>query len=114
MNVEIGAEAAQFPEKEYINGIAVAVQEPGQLLLLFCFFCRSTLRFAYFKMKKLRVKMCVNPFIKECVRSGLAGWGTVRRVLKIVASETGQIGGNWRRWNILGACSRRKYIIRDV
>jgi hypothetical protein len=26
MNVEIGAEAAQFPEKEYINGTAVAVQ----------------------------------------------------------------------------------------
>ncbi len=26
MNVEIGAEAAQFPEKEYINGIAVAEQ----------------------------------------------------------------------------------------
>ncbi len=25
MNVEIGAEAAQFPEREYINGIAVAV-----------------------------------------------------------------------------------------
>ncbi len=25
MNVEIGAEAAQFPENEYINGIAVAV-----------------------------------------------------------------------------------------
>ncbi len=25
MNVEIGAEAAQFPDKEYINGIAVAV-----------------------------------------------------------------------------------------
>ncbi len=25
MNVEIGAETAQFPEKEYINGIAVAV-----------------------------------------------------------------------------------------
>jgi hypothetical protein len=25
MNVEIGAEAALFPEKEYINGIAVAV-----------------------------------------------------------------------------------------
>ncbi len=28
MNVEIGAEAAQFPEKEYINGIAVAVWFP--------------------------------------------------------------------------------------
>jgi hypothetical protein len=26
MNVEIGAETALFPEKEYINGIAVAVQ----------------------------------------------------------------------------------------
>jgi hypothetical protein len=25
MNVKIGAEAALFPEKEYINGIAVAV-----------------------------------------------------------------------------------------
>jgi hypothetical protein len=25
MNVEIGAEAVHFPEKEYINGIAVAV-----------------------------------------------------------------------------------------
>jgi hypothetical protein len=27
MNVEIGAEAALFPEKEYINGIAVAVPQ---------------------------------------------------------------------------------------
>jgi hypothetical protein len=27
MNVEIGAEAALFPEKEYINGIAVAMKE---------------------------------------------------------------------------------------
>jgi hypothetical protein len=26
MNVEIGAEATQFPEKEYKNGIAVAVR----------------------------------------------------------------------------------------
>ncbi len=25
MNVETGAEAALFPEKEYINGIAIAV-----------------------------------------------------------------------------------------
>ncbi len=30
MNVEIVAEAAQFPEKEYINGIAVAARpQPG-------------------------------------------------------------------------------------
>jgi hypothetical protein len=26
MNVEIGTEAAQFPEKEYINGIFLAVK----------------------------------------------------------------------------------------
>ncbi len=26
MNVEIGTEAAQFPEKEYISGIFLAVQ----------------------------------------------------------------------------------------
>jgi hypothetical protein len=26
MNVEIGAQAAQFPEKEYLNGIAFAVR----------------------------------------------------------------------------------------
>jgi hypothetical protein len=25
MNVELGAEAAQFPDKEYTNGIAVAM-----------------------------------------------------------------------------------------
>ncbi len=30
MYVEIGTEAAQFPEKEYINGIAVAVWEGRQ------------------------------------------------------------------------------------
>jgi hypothetical protein len=28
MNVEIGAEAVLFPEKEYINGIVVAVHSP--------------------------------------------------------------------------------------
>jgi hypothetical protein len=33
MNMEIGSEPAQFPEKEYINGIFVAVQGmPGPLL----------------------------------------------------------------------------------
>ncbi len=31
MNVEIGAEAALFPEKEYINGIAVALWGQGIL-----------------------------------------------------------------------------------
>jgi hypothetical protein len=32
MNVEIGTEAAQFPEKEYINGIFLAVYN----VLLIC------------------------------------------------------------------------------
>jgi hypothetical protein len=31
MNVEIGAEAAQFPEKEHINRIAVAVHLSGSM-----------------------------------------------------------------------------------
>ncbi len=31
MNVEIGAEAAQFPEKQYLNVIAVAVWAYGTL-----------------------------------------------------------------------------------
>ncbi len=33
MNVEIGTEAAQFPEKEYINGIFVAVCRQGGMQL---------------------------------------------------------------------------------
>jgi hypothetical protein len=31
MNVEIGTEASQFPGKEYINGIFLAVQASGQI-----------------------------------------------------------------------------------
>jgi hypothetical protein len=31
MNVEIGTEAAQFPEKEYINGIFFAVSVHGEV-----------------------------------------------------------------------------------
>jgi hypothetical protein len=33
MNVEIGTEAAQFPEKEYINGIFLAVRQPMEVAL---------------------------------------------------------------------------------
>jgi hypothetical protein len=35
MNVEIGTEAALFPEKEYINGIAVAVYSTITRFLFF-------------------------------------------------------------------------------
>jgi hypothetical protein len=44
MNVEIGAEAVQFPEKEYINGIAVAV------------YCTYTVLFIFSKIEPNRVK----------------------------------------------------------
>jgi len=44
MNVEIGAEAALFPEKEYINGIAVAVQSRSIRL-----FAQSHVTFKYIK-----------------------------------------------------------------
>ncbi len=39
MNVEIGAEAAQFPEKEYINGIAVAVRIGSNEFSNYTYFC---------------------------------------------------------------------------
>jgi hypothetical protein len=32
MNVEIGTEAVQFPEKEYINGIILAVNRPWNII----------------------------------------------------------------------------------
>ncbi len=38
MNVEIGTEAKQFPEKEYINGIFVAVctdKKENQIFLIY-------------------------------------------------------------------------------
>jgi hypothetical protein len=38
MNLEIGAEAAQFLEKEYINGIAVAVCRNYVLFAAFCLY----------------------------------------------------------------------------
>jgi hypothetical protein len=48
MNVEIGAEAALFPEKEYINGIAVAVRysvpklrDLGKLISHCLYFCSA-------------------------------------------------------------------------
>ncbi len=45
MNVEIGAEAAQFPEKEYINGIAFAVQVEITLFKISTEFLRDILKF---------------------------------------------------------------------
>jgi hypothetical protein len=36
MNVEIGTEAAQFPEKEYINGILLAVYIIRRIMEMHC------------------------------------------------------------------------------
>jgi hypothetical protein len=36
MNAEIGTETAQFPEKEYINGIFLAVWDRNRYLLSTC------------------------------------------------------------------------------
>jgi hypothetical protein len=46
MNVEIGAEAVLFPEKEFINGIAVAVHDVQILIFNFlkCFLRKSLAR----------------------------------------------------------------------
>jgi hypothetical protein len=41
MNVEIGAEAAQFPEKEYINGFSVAVRGTKTSASLLAFIIRK-------------------------------------------------------------------------
>jgi hypothetical protein len=63
MNVEIGAEAAQLPEKEYINGIAVAVQSPAfglrltQMLLTFSYLGSSQPFWAVFPLSILQLWM---------------------------------------------------------
>jgi hypothetical protein len=43
MNVEIGTEAAQFPEKEYINGIFLAVHHAVPMVMVGWSFGRSGL-----------------------------------------------------------------------
>ncbi len=52
MNVEIGTEAAQFPEKEYISGIFLAVyvsRDPAQLVLVSLFLSlRDSLQKTFF------------------------------------------------------------------
>ncbi len=47
MNVEIGAEAAQFPEKEYINGIAVAVRSVPLTLTYYLYVTKMNNRLLY-------------------------------------------------------------------
>ncbi len=63
MNVEIGAEAALFPEKEYINGIFVAVQSR-----------RNELLFKTFRLSKLNAsyqtfQVTKGPLCRACLHS---------------------------------------------
>jgi hypothetical protein len=57
MNVEIGTEAAQFPEKEYINGIFVAVRSdalttPPDLIHSKIWFLRAAVKKQYSRPKE--------------------------------------------------------------
>ncbi len=78
MNVEIETEAAQFPEKEYINGIFLAVcvrKEPRNLILLLRVHRHS------WKEKNGR---CCNPTVAYAGHtwySDLEGWGKCYSVI---------------------------------
>jgi hypothetical protein len=52
MNVEIGAEAALFPEKEYISGILVAVWNDKTNLMPQSIFCSNVNRRGSFLHKR--------------------------------------------------------------
>ncbi len=45
MNVKIGTEAVQFPEKEYINGMFVAVREERCLIFVQALQIRAAWKF---------------------------------------------------------------------
>ncbi len=70
MNVEIGTEASQVPEKKYINGIFVAVPSSRPLYIHTTNLCNSQSRIAvcnmfsshYQSVKKKRVALATNIF----------------------------------------------------
>ncbi len=97
MNVEIGAEAALFPEKEYINGIAVAVQVRNMTVLSY-------------ELKRL----CHIPFNWD-FRITWQGWRLLFRELTMLEAESRQAeveqnskGPVYRRWDT------EKYIIKRI
>ncbi len=57
MNVEIGTEAAQFPEKEYINGIFVAGCLGVTLCLLHYLWCKA----AEPAILRVMLRLCTTP-----------------------------------------------------
>ncbi len=87
MNVEIGAEAALFPEKEYISGIFVAVQWAA---------CHTS----HFSNKKILFSSIfreqpVTAFISRSKRFSLAAFlGSLMSILNLYA----QLGSKYPRW----------------
>ncbi len=75
MNVETGAEAALFPEKEYINGIAVAVygicHRPSEFLISLKSFSRSNLDWKqlFQKCMEIDLRMCKSAWVTHGVHS---------------------------------------------
>jgi hypothetical protein len=61
MNVEIGAEAALFPEKEYISGIFVAVCSDLQVLVFDGPYQRSTICL-YWSCVVIKILIFLGPF----------------------------------------------------
>jgi hypothetical protein len=82
MNVEMGTEAARFPEKEYINGIFVAVCEG-------CFYFRIIL----IKLGRLRFQLYPYHFCPKYERSSLLRWSQMIDCL--TGLRPSKI--NWRR-----------------
>ncbi len=73
MNVEIGIEAAQFPEKEFINGIFLVVQELFsvlQILVVTDISNHLTLIKIWLKesTRSIGMAVCVSPFVKAAAR----------------------------------------------
>ncbi len=60
MNVEIGAEAAQFPEKEYINWIAFAVRRDNCKNVYFYEAFPVSRSFELLKKRHYEERFCLN------------------------------------------------------
>jgi hypothetical protein len=57
MNVEIGTEAAQFPEKEYINGISLAVKYGRAILII--------KRYEILRSSRVAIHLTVNAKVQQ-------------------------------------------------
>jgi hypothetical protein len=106
MNVEIGAEAVQFPEKEYINGIAFAVwllrlfktEGQGERWLVICYVVEA--EEGCFVMTKGERSLCLAWRRRKTWR---------RRVKGMFCQE----GGERERWFVMKEESERDVLSRS-